>query len=109
MAHAVRAGRQAAGGTPEERRIVGGIFAIIGLGLTFALPEDSISPFGPTVSWLLLAVLFGVAEVCVLHVQMRGGARTVSLSEAPLVLGLFFTVPSGLALARLLGPLLVFT
>ena len=35
----------------------------------------------------------------------RGGARTVSLSEAPLVLGLFFTAPAALVLARLVGPL----
>jgi diguanylate cyclase (GGDEF)-like protein len=57
---------------------------------------------------VLLAVLFGIAEISVLHVQMRGGARTVSLSEAPLVLGLFFTAPPNLVLARLVGPLVVF-
>ncbi len=76
--------------------------------MAWALPPASVSPLGPEVSWVLLALLFGVAEVCVLHVQMRGGARTVSLSEAPLVLGLFFTTPSGLVLARLVGPLVVF-
>jgi diguanylate cyclase (GGDEF)-like protein len=86
----------------------GFLIAAAGFGLAGFLPQHSASPAGPTVSWVLLAALFGIAEVCVLHVQMRGGARTVSLSEAPLVLGLFFTAPPDLVLARLIGPLVVF-
>ncbi len=93
---------------PGRAAAVGALCAAIGVAIAWALPAASVSPMGPEVSWVLLALLFGVAEVCVLHVQMRGGARTVSLSEAPLVLGLFFTTPSGLVLARLLGPLVVF-
>jgi diguanylate cyclase (GGDEF)-like protein len=88
--------------------MAGLIIAAAGVALAGFLPQHPASPAGPTVSWLLLAALFGVAEVCVLHVQMRGGARTVSLSEAPLVLGLFFTAPPNLVLARLVGPLVVF-
>ena len=97
-----------AAGHPSRAWTAGFLIAAAGFGLAGFLPQHSASPAGPTVSWLLLAALFGIAEVCVLHVQMRGGARTVSLSEAPLVLGLFFTAPPDLVLARLIGPLVVF-
>ena len=93
---------------PTRAAVAGTLIAAAGTVLAWSLPATSASPAGPEVSWLLLAAMFGVAEVCVMHVQMRGGARTVSLSEAPLILGLFFTAPPGLLLARLLGPLLVF-
>lgn len=104
----VRRSRTPAAGHPSRAWTAGLLIAAAGFGLAGFLPPHSASPAGPTVSWLLLAVLFGIAEVCVLHVQMRGGARTVSLSEAPLVLGLFFTAPPDLVLARLIGPLVVF-
>jgi hypothetical protein len=86
----------------------GFLIAAAGVALAGFLPEHTASPAGPAVSWVLLAILFGIAEISVLHVQMRGGARTISLSEAPLVLGLFFTAPPQLVLARLVGPLVVF-
>ncbi len=104
----LRRSRTPAAGHPSRAWTAGLLIAAAGFGLAGFLPQHSASPAGPTVSWLLLAALFGVAEVCVLHVQMRGGARTVSLSEAPLVLGLFFTAPPDLVLARLIGPLIVF-
>jgi diguanylate cyclase (GGDEF)-like protein len=88
--------------------VAGILLAGVGALLAWSMPAHSVSPGGPAVPWYLLAVLFGISEVCVLHVQMRGGARTISLSEATLVLGLFFTAPSGLLLARLIGPLVVF-
>jgi diguanylate cyclase (GGDEF)-like protein len=93
---------------PARAALAGLLLGAGAAALTWSLPTTSASPHGPAVSWLLLALLFGVAEVSVLHVQMRGGARTVSLSEAPLVLGLFFTPPPDLVLARLAGPLVVF-
>ena len=104
----LRRSRTPAAGHPSRAWTAGFLIAAAGFVLAGFLPRHSASPAGPTVSWLLLAVLFGIAEVCVLHVQMRGGARTVSLSEAPLVLGLFFTAPPDLVLARLIGPLVVF-
>ncbi len=95
-------------GRPGRAATAGLFVAAVGAALVMMLPAHSISPHGPAVPWWFLAVLFGIAEVCVIHVQMRGGARTVSLSEAATVLGLFFTSPDGLVLARLVGPLLVF-
>ncbi len=61
----------------------------------------------PGVPWPVLAVLFALAEVSVLHVQVRREAQAISLSEIPLVLGLFFVSPGHLLLARLVGSLAV--
>jgi hypothetical protein len=63
---------------------------------------------GLDLPWWLLTLMFALVEICVLHVQVRREAQTVSLCEIPLVLGLFFTDPGTLVLARVLGPLLVF-
>src|SRR5689334_12032575 len=48
------------------------------------------------VTWWQLMIMFAVAELFVLHVQVRREAQTVSLSEIPLVLGLFFAAPHSL-------------
>ena len=62
----------------------------------------------PALPWYVLIVLFAVAESSVLHIQLRREARTVSLSEIPLVLGLFLAPPVTLVVTRLLGALAVF-
>ena len=59
---------------------------------------------GTHLPWWALALMFGVVELCVLHVQVRREAHTVSLHEIPLVLGLFFASPAAVLLARLVGP-----
>ncbi|MDQ3646411.1 MAG: ATP-binding protein [Actinomycetota bacterium] len=53
--------------------------------------------------WWALAVLFAAAEVYVVHVQFRRDAHSLSLSEIPIVLGLFFSSPEELVFAQLLG------
>jgi len=55
------------------------------------------------VPWLLVAVVFYLAEANVVHVYRKGDAHTFSLSEVPLVVGLFFLSPAGLVTAYLLG------
>lgn len=45
------------------------------------------------VHWLLLVVLFGVAERAVFHLRFRKDAHSFSLSEIPLVLALFLASP----------------
>jgi len=70
------------------------------------LPERA-SPF--TVPWWLLAGLFCVAEICVVHVQFRREAQSFSLSEVPLVIGLFFDRPVTVVLAYLLGAAVALT
>src|SRR3954454_149621 len=57
--------------------------------------------------WWLLAAGFAATEACVLHIQIRREAQTVSISELPLVLGLFFAGPLELLVGRLLGSALI--
>ena len=59
------------------------------------------APF--TVPWWALAVSFALAEKFVVHLQIGKNAHTVSLSEAALVIGLFFADPLTLLLAQSLG------
>lgn len=55
------------------------------------------------IPWWILAVLFYLAEVFVVHIQFQRDAHSVSLGELPLVLGLFFVGPVGLVLAQVVG------
>ena len=55
------------------------------------------------IPWLLLAALFYLAEVCLVHLHFRRGAHSFSMSEVPLVLGLFFATPRELLLAQFVG------
>src|SRR4051812_7226485 len=42
------------------------------------------------VPWWALAIMFYLAEVYVVHLQIRRDAHSFSLSELPIVLGLYF-------------------
>ena len=74
------------------------IGALISLSAALArlLPDtDPItSGWHSAATFVLLAVMFGLAEVYVLHVQVKREAQTVALSEIPLVLGLTFAAPT---------------
>jgi diguanylate cyclase (GGDEF)-like protein len=70
------------------------------------LPQRA-SPY--TIPWWLLAALFCVAEICVVHVQFRREAESFSLSEIALVVGLFFDRPVTVVLACLLGSAVALT
>jgi diguanylate cyclase (GGDEF)-like protein len=50
-----------------------------------------------------LGVLFLVAELCLLHVEVRREAYSITLAGVPLVLGLLLCDPRQLVLARLVG------
>jgi diguanylate cyclase (GGDEF)-like protein len=56
-----------------------------------------------TVPWWALALGFFLAECAVVHVHIRRETHTLSLSEVPLVLGLFAVTPLGLVTAQLAG------
>jgi PAS domain S-box-containing protein len=57
------------------------------------------------ISWWFLAAMFFVAEVGVVHVGVRRNAHSFSMSEIPLVLGLFFAAPWALVVGHLIGGL----
>jgi diguanylate cyclase (GGDEF)-like protein len=56
--------------------------------------------------WWPFAVLFAIADGCVVTISWRGQARPIPASYLPLVIGLFLVHPLGLVLARLTGGLL---
>ena len=56
---------------------------------------------------LLLLPVFVVAEATQLHVEYRRQNNSISLSEIPLVLGLFVLAPAALLVVRVLAVLLV--
>jgi diguanylate cyclase (GGDEF)-like protein len=58
---------------------------------------------GLDVPWAALALMFLMTELFVVQVESKRGPQTFSLSEFPLVLGLFFLNPMGLLVARLVG------
>jgi signal transduction histidine kinase len=76
--------------------------AAIDIFLFLVRPLDSL-PHPLHIPWPLLAAGFYFAEVYVVHLQVRRDAHSFSLSEIPLVLGLFFSSPTELVLAQLVG------
>lgn len=76
---------------------VGAALCIAGLGL--AGPVER--PF--EIHWTILAVAFGLAERYSVNLEVRREAHSLTFSEIPLTIGLIFTDPTGLILARVLG------
>ncbi len=60
-----------------------------------------------TLPWPVLAVMFLLAELAVVHYQFREDAHSFSMSEVPLVAGLFFMEPILLVLAQATGTFFV--
>ncbi|MDQ3662482.1 MAG: ATP-binding protein [Actinomycetota bacterium] len=70
-----------------------------------------LEPLAPPVviPWWALAAMFFGAEVFVVHVELRRKAHSVSMSEIPIVLGLFFAAPWALVVGHFVGALLALT
>jgi diguanylate cyclase (GGDEF)-like protein len=85
-----------------------GAMAIAAGVVSWAVLTDPPSPpQGIHVPWYVLTVLFAATEAWVFHIQVGREAKSISISEIPLVIGLFYATPSDLLLARLVGPALV--
>ncbi len=93
-------------------RVLGGVWLVALLGIAAGMAVipvtvvaqllDSVrAPIG--LPWWLLAVAFATAEFGVVHLKFRRDAHSFSMSEIPLVAGLFFTSVSGLVLAMAVG------
>ncbi|HEX2025360.1 MAG TPA: EAL domain-containing protein [Actinomycetota bacterium] len=97
---------------PAERRLSGvariwlltaGIAAaavLLYVGIVRSLPGTGLRPLLP---WWALIPMFYVAEISVVHLRFRRDAHSFSMSEIPLVLGLFFAGPAALVPAQILG------
>ena len=51
--------------------------------------------------------MFAATEIWVFHIQVGREAQSISISEIPLVLALFYSMPEDLLVARVVGPALV--
>ena len=73
-----------------------GVLVCLSAALALLLPDTDHTTGGwhSAATFVLLTVMFGLAEVYVLHVQVKREAQTVALSEIPLVLGLTFVDPT---------------
>ena len=84
--------------------ILNAVLAVSALALYVGGVSDLARPDAPfSLPWWALAAGFCAAEIFVVHVEFRRDAHSVSLSELPLVLGLFSSDPKGLVLAVLVG------
>lgn len=78
--------------------------AAVALALMLGAVRHLAAPdLGFHMAWPVLALMFVLSELFVVHLQFRGDAHSLSLNEVVLVLGLFFTEPAGLVLAQLVG------
>lgn len=97
--------RQAGSGTERRVALLAAALALgaglLVLGLPEAAPHERVLP------WWLLAAGFALAEVAVVHLQVRRDSVSVSFGEIPLVLGLTFAAPMEFVLANVLGSALV--
>jgi diguanylate cyclase (GGDEF)-like protein len=59
--------------------------------------------------WWVVAIAYGLAEILVVHLQFRRDTHSFSLSEIPLVVGLFFLRPEELLLALITGSAVALT
>src|SRR3954449_10901600 len=91
------------------RIVVLGLAILVGALLLDAsvlgLRADHLGLFDPAV--LFVAVAFGAAEFVVLHIERGKNAFSVSLSELPLIVGLFTVPVPGLIAARVVAAALV--
>lgn len=75
-----------------------------GAALFLLFVRDLPIPAGDISSPLwVLVVMFALAETLVVHVEFRGNGYSFSLSELPLVIGLFTAAPVDLVLGHLAG------
>jgi diguanylate cyclase (GGDEF)-like protein len=84
--------------------------SMLGLAAVLGRPllASATAPPRPDLPWWALALGFAATEASVFHLQVRREARTVSISELPLVLGLFLASPLNLLIGRLAGSAAIF-
>ncbi|MCU1601008.1 MAG: putative Diguanylate cyclase/phosphodiesterase, partial [Frankiales bacterium] len=87
------------------------VAALLGVAVCMVellVPVDGVVIPAVRLPWPVLLTIFAAVEVFVLHVQYRREARTISMSEIPLVLGMFFAPPLQVLLLRVLGGILIY-
>ncbi len=88
--------------------VVAGVLALSAAGGTTLARPPSLDVSLHLPWWIFLG-LFCVTEALVLKLRVRGQLEGISLSEIPLVIGLFTAAPLHVVLSRMVAGLLVFT
>ncbi|HJR18104.1 MAG TPA: ATP-binding protein [Actinomycetota bacterium] len=83
--------------------IVTGLVSALASVLVLTWHQPSTPPLPIHMPWWLLAAAFAIVEAFVVHVQFGRETESFSLSEIPLVLGLFFVSPRELVIAQVVG------
>jgi diguanylate cyclase (GGDEF)-like protein len=92
------------------RRVIalGVLLALSGVVLWLVVEAHPIAaPVSTPIPWWALALMFAATEIWVFHLQVGREAQSISISELPLVLALFYATPDDVLLARIVGPGLV--
>jgi signal transduction histidine kinase len=80
------------------------LLAAAALWMYLTIHRGAPAPVVPLeVPWWALAIAFCLAEIFVVHIEIRREAYSYSLSEVPLLVGLFFMEPEHLILAQCVG------
>lgn len=90
---------------PVDARIwiLTAFIAAAALGLTFHTYELRTLVVPLDIPWVAVAILFGAAEIFVVHLPFKKDAHSLTMSDIPLVLGLFFLTPQELVLSQVVG------
>jgi len=98
------------GATRPTQRVLA-LSALLTIGATVLLwatmQATAEKPAGLHLPWWVLAGLFAATEVWVFHIQFGREAKSISISEIPLVLALFYSTPGELMLGKVVGPAVV--
>jgi diguanylate cyclase (GGDEF)-like protein len=85
--------------------------ALVGLAAVLAPDLVDRAPYLPGIElpWWAMALAFAATEAFVLHIQTRREAQTISFSEVPLVVGLFFAAPVAIVVGRVVASVVAMT
>jgi diguanylate cyclase (GGDEF)-like protein len=96
--------RQARLGPNARVWLLSASLAAVAVALVFSTRlEGPLLRLNTAAVWIAVTVAFAASEIWVVHVQFRREAHTISLSEIPLTVGLFFIAPWALVLAQACG------
>ncbi len=97
-------------GARPTRRVLALVLALVVVGavmLAGLLASPTEPPTDLRIPWWLLALMFAATEMWVFHIQVGREAQSISISEIPLMLALFYAFPQDLLVARVVGSTLV--
>jgi diguanylate cyclase (GGDEF)-like protein len=111
MTYGMTAVSQPSSATPRSavrrtRRVLllTGLLVVGGTTLFLAALRLAGPPPTQQIPWWILAAAFAATELWVVHIQFGREAKSISISEIPLVVALFCATPGDLMLAKVVGP-----